>query len=143
MSTWAMRCSAIIIYNCSVEDDNVAFARYTLAGGIATAVHYAVLLALVEVLHLPPAPAAAIGALCGAAVAYVGNRRFTFTDTTAAHSRALPRFLLVAVVGAALNGLIVWVGNNVLGWHYLFAQALATLLVLFLTYRLNRHWTFA
>jgi len=121
----------------------VAFARYTLAGGVATAVHYAVLLALVELLDLPPALAAAIGALCGAAVAYLGNRRFTFTETTVAHGRALPRFLLVAVVGAGLNGLIVWFGNSVLGWHYLLAQALATLLVLFLTYRLNRHWTFA
>ncbi len=121
----------------------MAFARYTLAGGIATAVHYAVLLALVEVVHLPPALGAGLGALCGAAVAYVGNRRFTFSDTTAGHSRAVPRFLLVALVGAGLNGLIVWVGNNVLGWHYLLAQALATLLVLFLTYRLNRHWTFA
>lgn len=120
----------------------MAFARYTLAGGVATAAHYAVLLVLVEALGLPPAFAAAIGALCGAAVAYLANRRFTFTESKVGHARALPRFLLVAVVGAGLNGLIVWFGNSVLGWHYLFAQALATLLVLFLTYRLNRHWTF-
>ena len=121
----------------------MAFARYTLAGGVATAVHYAVLMALVELAQAPPPLGAAIGALCGAAVAYLGNRHFTFAGTTVAHAHAVPRFLLVAVLGAALNAAIVWVGNTVLGWHYLLAQALATLLVLFLTYRLNRHWTFA
>ena len=110
---------------------------------MATAVHYAVLLALVELAGMPPAPSAVMGALCGAVAAYAINRSITFTSSTASHQQALPRFMLIAAAGAALNGALVWVGNHWLGWHYLVAQALATVLVLGLTYRLNRSWTFA
>ena len=120
----------------------MAFVRYTLVGTVATGAHYAVLVTLVEVLRLPPAHASALGALCGAAVAYLANRRFTFSST-ARHRRVLPRFLLIAALGAALNGLLVWVGTSVFGWHYLVAQAVVTVAVLILTYGLNRAWTFA
>lgn len=121
----------------------MVFFLYVVAGGIATAAHYAVLLVLVEVFAFPAAPSAAFGALCGAAVSYVVNRLMTFSGTLVRHRQAVPRFVLIAVVGAALNGALVWVGVYLLSWHYLAAQALATLLVLGLTYRLNRSWTFA
>ena len=119
------------------------FFWYIVAGGIATAVHYAVLIALVELLGLGAAPSASIGALCGAAVAYVANRRMTFTGSSARHVQALPRFMAIALLGAVLNGALVWLGVHQLGWHYLLAQMLATVLVLGLTFRLNRLWTFA
>lgn len=121
----------------------MSFFRYTLAGGVATTVHYAVLSVLVEGLGVPAALSAGLGALCGAAVAYLGNRRFTFSGSAGRHAQAVPRFLLVATVGAGLNGLIVYAGTRTLAWHYLAAQALATVVVLALTYRLNRSWTFA
>ena len=119
------------------------FFWYAVAGGMATAVHYAVLLLLVEVFAMSPAPAAACGALSGAAVSYIVNRRLAFSGTAARHQQALPKFLLIALAGAALNGGLVWAGVQVFGWHYLAAQAVATLVVLGLTYRLNRSWTFA
>ena len=121
----------------------MVFFRYFLAGGIATAVHYAVLLILVELVGIPPASSAVAGALCGAITAYAVNRSMAFRSSTVPHQQALPRFLLIAASGAALNGALVWSGEHWLGWHYLVAQALATLLVLGLTYRLNRSWTFA
>lgn len=119
------------------------FFWYTLAGGMATAVHYAVLLIFVEVFAFSAAPSAAGGALCGAAVAYLINRHITFPGTSMRHQQAVPRFLVVAVAGAAINGGLVWAGVHLLAWHYLAAQAVATILVLGLTYRLNRSWTFA
>jgi putative flippase GtrA len=121
----------------------VAFIRYSLTGAAATALHYTVLLVLVEMRLMPAAPAAGIGALCGAALAYLGNRHFTFRGSGARHRQAVPRFLLVALAGAALNSLIVWAVMQALAWHYLVAQALATLVVLALGYRLNRSWSFA
>lgn len=120
----------------------MAFIRYTLIGGAATCVHYAVLLTLVDGLNLTPALAAASGAACGALVAYAGNRRFTFISRPY-HRTALPRFLLVAAFGAALNGGVVWAATAALGWHYLAAQVAATLLILLATFSINRSWTFA
>ena len=119
------------------------FFWYIVAGGIATAAHYAVLIALVELFGASAAPSAAIGALCGAAVSDLLNRRMTFAGSSAGHTQALPRFMAIALLGALLNGVLVWLGVQQLGWHYFLAQVLATVLVLGLTFRLNRLWTFA
>lgn len=118
------------------------FWRYGLIGGVATGVHYALLVALVEGARTGPGPASASAAGVGAIVAYLLNRRYTF-GAAAPHRRALPRFLLTATLGAAGNGLIVWSASAAWGWHYLAAQALATVTILFLTFQLNRRWAFA
>ena len=91
----------------------MAFVRYTLIGGIATAVHYAVLVALVEGFGFSPSPSAMFGATCGALVAYAGNRAFTFASSTV-HRIALPRFLVIAALGAMLSGGMVWVVTVIL-----------------------------
>lgn len=116
--------------------------RYGLIGVVATGAHYALLAALVEGARMGPGPASAFAAGVGAVVAYLLNRRYTF-GAAAPHRRALPRFLLTATLGAAGNGLIVWSASATWGWHYLAAQALATITVLFLTFQLNRRWAFA
>jgi len=119
-----------------------AFGRYFVVGAAATAVHYALLVSLVELAGSAAAPSAAIGAICGALVAYAGNRRFTFAGRSP-HFRSLPRFLAVAAFGAAANAAIVWSGTEVAGMHYLAAQAVATLFVLWSGFMLNRRWSFA
>jgi putative flippase GtrA len=55
----------------------------------------------------------------------------------------LPRFLAVAALGAATSAALVHAGTAWLGLHYLVPQAVATALVLFAGYRLNRRWSFA
>ena len=118
------------------------FLRYSAGGGIATALHYAVLLVAVELAGVAPPWGSALGSVCGAALAYMWNHRFTFASA-ARHRDALPRFISVALLGAALNAALVALGSQALGWHYLVAQLLATLLVLLAGYALNRFWTFA
>lgn len=119
-----------------------AFGRYLVVGGAATAVHYALLVSLVELAGSAAAPSAAICATCGALVAYAGNRRFTFAGRSP-HFRSLPRFLAVAAFGVAANAAIVWTGTEVAGMHYLAAQLVATLFVLWSGFMLNRGWSFA
>jgi putative flippase GtrA len=119
-----------------------ALGRYLLVGLLATAVQYVLLVALVELAGAAPAPSAAFGAAGGAVAAYAGNRQFTFPGK-GAHARALPRFLTVAAIGAATNGAIVWIGTKVLGVHYLAAQVVATVIVVWGGFVLNRRWSFA
>lgn len=118
------------------------FFRYGFTGAIATAVHYVVLFYLVEILDIKPWIATGLGALCGAAVAYIGNRKFTFLSNTP-NRIALPRFLVIAALGAALNSLQVWVLTNYFDMYYFAAQVIATIIVLIVTYHLNKQWTFA
>jgi putative flippase GtrA len=118
------------------------FVRYTGAGALATLSHYAVLMAAVEWLRVLPALAAGAGACVGAAVSYAFNRRFTFAASTR-HARAVPRFVMVALVLAALNAAGVDLGTRVLGWPYLAAQVACTIVLLFAGFVMHRHWSFS
>jgi putative flippase GtrA len=85
--------------------------------------------------------ASGCGAAVGAQVAFLGNRRFTFGHAGTLWP-AWWRFMGTAAAGGVL-GMAIVAGGVALGAHYLVAQALATLLVMLLTFAVNRHWTFA
>lgn len=117
-----------------------AWLRYAAVGGVATAVHYALLWVAVERWHWAPPLAAGAGAALGAQVAFVGNRVFTFGH----RGPWLPawwRFQLTAALGGITSMAVVALGTA-LGVHYLAAQVLATGLAMGLTYAVNRRWTF-
>src|SRR4029078_1908512 len=78
------------------------FARFASAGAVGTAVHFAVLIACVEILSAPAAAPAAGGALIGASINYALNYRLTFRST-ASHRITLPKFAIVAAASAAFN----------------------------------------
>ena len=117
--------------------------RYTAAGGVATASHYLLMGALVELARWPAPGASVAGAALGAVVGYALNHAWTFAGHAAPHRQALPRFLAVAAAGALLNGALVWAGTAGLGWHWLLAQAGATAVVLVAGYAANRSWSFS
>ena len=117
------------------------FLRYAGAGAIGTGLHYAVLIALVQLARAGPVLASTAGAVCGALVNYALNHRFTFASDKS-HGRALPRFALVAAAGVALNALVMATVLAVAGPHYLVAQVIATAAVLAAGFLANRAWTF-
>ena len=114
--------------------------RYAAVGGIATFGHYLLLVLCVEFKGWPAWLASGLGGVAGAQIAYYGNRRFTF-----AHQGALgaswSRFQATALLGALTGMGVVAVAVGA-GLHYLLAQMLATLLMLLLTFGINRRWTF-
>jgi putative flippase GtrA len=114
---------------------------YLVVGGLATAAHWALMVWWVERLAVPAWWASGAGAALGAQVAFVANRRFTFGHGGPLW-QAWWRFMATAALGAGLGMLIVAAGVA-LGWHYLLAQALATAVVVVLTFAVNRGWTFA
>jgi putative flippase GtrA len=117
------------------------FLRYASVGVLATAAHYTVLVALVEGLGIAAWVGSGIGATVGAQVAYAGNRGFTFHHHGGVLASWL-KFMGTALLGALFGMGVVAAGVH-LGLHYLFAQVVATLASLVLTYLVNRHWTFA
>lgn len=104
--------------------------RFALVGVVATAVHYAILVALVEIGHVAPVIATTIGYCAGIVVSYTLNRRFTFQDTSAPVASSFAKFVVLYGVGALLNGAIVatLIAANA---SYLLAQIVATGIVLF------------
>ena len=117
----------------------VSFVRIGLA---ATALHYAVLVGMVQGLRTSPVPSALLGYCCGGFLSYALNRRHTF-QSERPHGEAVWRFAVVAGVGFLLTFALMalLVGR----WRvpYLAAQVLTTGLVMFWTFAANRAWTFA
>jgi putative flippase GtrA len=111
-------------------------------GATATALHYLVLIGLVELLDAGPTVASSAGYVAGGTLNYLLNKRVTFRSPAPGH-RAVPRFVAVALVGAAANATVVWFATAILATPYLLAQVIATALVFVWNFLANKHWTFA
>ena len=75
---------------------------FALVGVVATTLHYAVLVGLVELAAWAPVPGALAGYLSGGIVSYYLNRRHTFVSDRP-HEETTWRFALVAFVGFCLT----------------------------------------
>ena len=117
------------------------FSRFLLVGGVCTVLQYALLILFVEEIHTSPTVASTIGYVASSLVNYLLNYSFTFRST-AGHRRSVPRFLVIALCGLALNGAVTFLGTAVLGLHYLLVQVIATCLTLIWNFVANLRWTF-
>ena len=117
------------------------FLRFATVGGIATAIHYLILVALVQGVNMNAVWASTIGFIISAVCNYLLNYRFTFRSNVE-HRRAVIKFFVVAGVGLMLNSLTMLITTEYMGLHYLLAQVLATGLVLLWNFTGNRLWTF-
>lgn len=116
------------------------FARFALIGGIATLIQYAVLLALVQSVGFDPVWASAVGYALSAVFNYLMNYRYTFSSQ-ARHGPATLKFAAIAGLGLVLNSLVMGglISSDV---HFLIAQVVATVVVLFWNFFGARCWTF-
>lgn len=116
------------------------FVRFTVVGGIATAIQYAILVLLVRGFGMAPTAASSIGFALSAVANYLLNYRFTFRSNRP-HAPAAAKFGLLAGAGLLINaGIMHWlVAARV---EYLLAQVCATAVVLVWNFIGNSVWTF-
>ncbi|MGH6840453.1 MAG: GtrA family protein [Methylocella sp.] len=118
------------------------FSSFVAVGFIATGVHYALLIGLVEIAGISAVAAALIGYGAGGTVSYVLNRRHVFRSDLP-HQAAASRFTLVAAVGFGLTFLFMSLLVNWAGISYLPAQVATTGIVMFWSFVAHRIWTFS
>ncbi|MDP2819596.1 MAG: GtrA family protein [Polaromonas sp.] len=117
------------------------FAHFSGVGFISAVGHYGLLIALIQSLDVAPVPASAAGALLGAGINYLLNYRFTFRSTKR-HRDTVLKFAVVASAGLMLNTIFMWLGVELLGFHYLIGQTVTTGLVLIWSFLGSRYWAF-
>jgi putative flippase GtrA len=117
------------------------FRNFIVVGFVATAAHYGVLVGLVESGVLTSVPATLAGYLTGGVVSYWFSRRHAFASDRP-HKEAVWRFVVVAGVGFVMTGFLMALLHGQWGWHYLFAQMIATGLIMLWSFVANRLWTF-
>ena len=118
------------------------FLMFAGIGIVGTLGHYTTLIVLVQFWAVDPVFASTFGFVVGAVVNYILNYHFTFRSDKR-HAEALTKFLIVATIGAGINGLIMYYGVENTNIHYLIVQIFATLVVLFWNFVVNKLWTFA
>ena len=117
------------------------FLSFAAVGVIATAVHYAVLIGLVEILAIPAVPAALAGYCAGGTVSYLLNRRHVFRSK-APHEEAITRFAIVSLVGFGLTYAFMLLMVQTAQIPYLLAQAVTTGIVMLWNFAAHKMWTF-
>jgi putative flippase GtrA len=118
------------------------FGRFLVNGLFAAAVHFAALVALVDVAQLKYASVAnGFAALFGIGASYVGNKLLVFRSE-ATHARTLPRFLFVYALVALLHAGVLAVWTDYYRLPYMLGFLIATSGSVLLTYTLNRKLVF-
>lgn len=120
--------------------------RFGIVGLTAAAVHYWVVIGLVELAHIAPLHANVGGFIVAFWVSYFGHRHWTFSDAVASHADgehpSFLRFLAVAVLGFCMNQLLFYLLLRYVGLPYYVALALVVFTVAVMTYVLSRLWAF-
>lgn len=110
-------------------------------GAVGTLVHYGVLILMVQIMAFNAIAASTSGFVIGAITNYQLNYRYTFASEKR-HAEAMSKFFTVAIVGMLFNGLVMYFCLELMDMPYLFAQLVATALVLLWNFLANRWWTF-
>ncbi|MGH6836740.1 MAG: GtrA family protein [Methylocella sp.] len=118
------------------------FSSFVAVGFIATGVHYAVLIGLVEIAGISAVAAALIGYAAGGTVSYGLNRRHVFRSNRP-HEAAVSRFALVSAVGFGLTYVFMSLLVKWAGVPYLPAQVATTGIVMLWSFAAHRLWTFS
>ncbi|WP_094820511.1 GtrA family protein [Bordetella genomosp. 4] len=117
-------------------------AWFVVVGCAAAATHWAVAVACVEGLHMPPLAANAVGWLIAFVVSFSGHYRLTFRHLASHWMTAARRFFLISACGFLLNeASYAWLLHATsLRYDVLLALILIGLAVL--TFLASRLWAF-
>lgn len=118
------------------------FAWFVAVGGTAAAVHFAVVVALVEAAGWAPLAANVAGWGVAFIVSFSGQRLLTFRARATPWLRALPRFFLVSAAGFLVNEISYAVLLHVSALRYDLLLAGVLLGVAVMTYLLSSRWAF-
>ncbi len=118
------------------------FLKFAGVGAVATGIHYATLLLLVELAGATPVAGTCVGYVLGACFSYLANHRWTFGGT-AEHRVATVRYVGMLAFGFALNAAVVWFLHDALGVWYVAAQVVSTAFGLFVNYAIASRWVYA
>jgi len=121
--------------------------RFSLVGGSGVLVNNAILLALVERLHLPPVLAAAIATECAIASNFMLNDRWTFRGVVGSHGAPWPRrfasYNLLTLGGLLLSVGVLAALHELAGVHYLLANVVGICAGTLWNYSSNHNWTWS
>ena len=117
--------------------------RYSINGVVATGVHYACLVFLLEQAQVPSAGAAnMMAAVVGISASFLGNRYFVFRSTQTAMGRQIVRFSMLYSLIALVHGAILFSWTDLYQFNYSTGFLVATGIQFALSYAGHRFLVF-
>ena len=115
--------------------------RFGLVGVTAAAIHFSIVVSLVQTFAYAPLVANVFAFLVSFQVGYFGHRRFTFNGTTALHSVAFPKLLTLQIFNFVANeSLFYFLLSLHLPYQLALLIVLATLPLF--TFVVSKFWVF-
>ena len=115
--------------------------RFGVVGVVAAAIHFTIVVCLVQLLLLPPLVANIFGFFVSFQVSYWGHRRWTFQGTEISHSTALPKLLLVQIINFCANESLFYIFLSMHLPYQLALLIVLTILPIF-TFVSGKFWVF-
>ena len=117
------------------------FVRFAIVGLVTFAAFYALVFVLVEFMELDVLYATALSYIAAVQLNYGLHHAYTFAGATT-HDYSIPRYLTVIFCGLALNQILMYIGVNVIGLHYLVVQLAAMSVIVSANYLAFNLWAF-
>ncbi len=119
------------------------FCKFCIVGFSGIIVDFAITWIAREGLQWNKYVANSLGFVCAASSNYLFNRWWTFGSNDPAIARQFGMFVVVSLVGLALNNAIVYILHQTIKVNFYVAKLFATVLVTVWNYTANCWWTFA
>ena len=117
--------------------------RYGIVGGIAFVVDYGTLWFLTDICHVHYLVSAAVAFILGLACNYLLSTHFVFGESRIRSAWAeFAAFAIIGIVGLALNELILYICQDLLGIHYMLGKLVSTVIVFFWNFLARRFLLF-
>lgn len=117
--------------------------KYALVGLLGTAIHWGLLIALVEWAGVHPVAGSALGFLAVLMISYILNSKWTFRRTgEGMDMKQFIRYTIVSSSGLLINTIVMYASVELLSLPYWLGQAFVTIVVPLHNYAINRLWTF-
>ena len=116
------------------ETDNwqLQLFRYVFVGGFAFVVDYGLLFVLTEFVHTNYLLSAAFAFVSGLIVNYVLSTTWVFNQhNSSSRYKEFFVFSIIGVIGLLLNEAIMYVGTDMMGFHYMVSKLASTAMVFF------------
>jgi putative flippase GtrA len=116
--------------------------RFGIVGLTAAAVHFSVVVLLVELNLLQPLYANVIAFLISFNISYSGHRYWTFRGTVTQHRTAFPKLLLLQTSNLIANESLFYISLTFLKLPYPVALLLVLVTLPIITFTVSKFWVF-
>jgi len=116
--------------------------RYLISGGFGALIHFAILTLLVERFGSNDTLATSVGFVIGSVVNYTLQYHWTFS-ADGPHHIMFTRYAAVTLITMTINAGLFWLFTHQFGLYYLYSQIIATGMMVFVNFYINKHFTFA